>query len=84
MKSRTCLRNEENTFKIGWYFDYSQNLSKKLHFSASMCMPEVFELLSKFVAISVCHINGTDLNLIPANLRDYALHSSLPNDSHMG
>lgn len=48
-----------------------------------MCMPEVMDLLTKYLLIAVCHINGKDIHSISNTLMDYSLITSLPNDNQL-
>ncbi|XP_020806625.1 exportin-6-A [Drosophila serrata] len=50
----------------------------------SMCIPDVMDLVTKYLLIAVCHINGKDIQAtIPNTLMDFSLTSALPNDNHL-
>ncbi|XP_023035186.1 exportin-6 isoform X1 [Drosophila willistoni] len=50
----------------------------------SMCIPDVMDLVTKYLLIAVCHINGKDIQAtIPSTLMDISLASSLPNDNQL-
>ncbi|XP_018802628.1 PREDICTED: exportin-6 [Bactrocera latifrons] len=49
----------------------------------SMCIPEILDLLTKYLIITVYHINDKDIHSLPNNLVDYALTTSLPNDNQL-
>ncbi|XP_054729578.1 exportin-6 [Anastrepha obliqua] len=51
------------------------------HSCISMCIPEILDLLTKYLLITVCHINDKDIHSLPNTLVDYALSTSLPNDN---
>ncbi|KAH8420274.1 hypothetical protein KR009_008382, partial [Drosophila setifemur] len=50
----------------------------------SMCIPDVMDLVTKYLLIAVCHINGKDIQTtIPNTLMDFSLTSALPNDNQL-
>ncbi|XP_030377942.1 exportin-6-A isoform X2 [Scaptodrosophila lebanonensis] len=50
----------------------------------TMCIPDVMDLVTKYLLISVCHINGKDIHTtIPNTLMDFSLTSALPNDNQL-
>ncbi|XP_039498961.1 exportin-6-A isoform X1 [Drosophila santomea] len=50
----------------------------------SMCVPDVLDLVTKYLLIAVCHINGKDIQTtIPNTLMDFSLTSALPNDNQL-
>ncbi|XP_017067628.1 exportin-6 isoform X2 [Drosophila eugracilis] len=50
----------------------------------SMCIPDVLDLVTKYLLIAVCHINGKDIQTtIPNTLLDFSLTSALPNDNQL-
>ncbi|XP_017048308.1 exportin-6-A [Drosophila ficusphila] len=50
----------------------------------SMCIPDVLDLVTKYLLIAVCHINGKDIQTtIPNTLMDFSLTSALPNDNQL-
>ncbi|EDV45361.1 exportin-6-A [Drosophila erecta] len=50
----------------------------------SMCVPDVLDLVTKYLLIAVCHINGKDIqSTIPNTLMDFSLTSALPNDNQL-
>ncbi|XP_033237733.1 exportin-6-A isoform X1 [Drosophila pseudoobscura] len=50
----------------------------------SMCIPDVMDLVTKYLLIAVCHINGKDIqSTIPNTLMDFSLTSALPNDNQL-
>ncbi|KAH8289185.1 hypothetical protein KR054_001457, partial [Drosophila jambulina] len=50
----------------------------------SMCIPDVMDLVTKYLLIAVCHINGKDIQAtIPNTLMDFSLTSALPNDNQL-
>jgi len=49
-----------------------------------MCIPDVLDLVTKYLLIAVCHINGKDIQTtIPNTLMDFSLTSALPNDNQL-
>lgn len=52
--------------------------------SISMCIPDVMDLVTKYLLIAVCHINGKDIHTtIPNTFMDYSLTTALPNDNQL-
>uniref|UniRef100_W8BEJ9 Exportin-6-B n=1 Tax=Ceratitis capitata TaxID=7213 RepID=W8BEJ9_CERCA len=51
--------------------------------SISMCIPEILDLLTKYLIITVYHINEKDIHSLSNTLVDYALTTSLPNDNQL-
>lgn len=51
--------------------------------SLSMCMPEVFQLLTQFLAIYAHGVNRIDLSTVPNNLVERKLIDSLPKDNRL-
>lgn len=52
--------------------------------SISMCIPDVLDLLTKYLLIAVCYINGKDIHTtIPSTFMDYSLTAALPNDNQL-
>ncbi|KAH8266754.1 hypothetical protein KR026_005354, partial [Drosophila bipectinata] len=50
----------------------------------SMCIPDVMDLVTTYLLIAVCHINGKDIQTtIPNTLMDFSLTSALPNDNQL-
>ncbi|EDV34703.2 uncharacterized protein Dana_GF20811 [Drosophila ananassae] len=50
----------------------------------SMCIPDVMDLVTTYLLIAVCHINGKDIQTtIPNTLMDFRLTSALPNDNQL-
>lgn len=62
--------------------DISSDRKKDFQSSVSMCMPEVFQLLTQFLTIYAYAINGADLELASnSGLVDQRLIESLPKDN---
>ncbi|XP_067642019.1 exportin-6 [Eurosta solidaginis] len=53
------------------------------HSCISMCIPEILDLLTKYLLIAVCHINNKDIHTLPNTFVDYSLTTSLPNDNQL-
>ncbi|KAL7744718.1 hypothetical protein ACLKA6_017212 [Drosophila palustris] len=50
----------------------------------SMCIPDVMDLVTKYLLIAVCHINGKDIqSTIPSTFMDFSLTTALPNDNQL-
>ncbi|XP_055913016.1 exportin-6 [Eupeodes corollae] len=63
--------------------DVSSDRKQYFQSCITQCMPEIVELLGKYLVISTCHLNGTALSAIPSNIADYRLYTSLPNDNSL-
>ncbi|ALC48627.1 Exp6 [Drosophila busckii] len=64
--------------------DMTNDWKQYFHSCVSMCIPDVMDLLTKYLLIAVCHVNGKDIyTTIPSNFMDYTLTSSLPNDNQL-
>lgn len=61
--------------------DIASDRKKYFHSNLSVCMPEVFQLLTQFLIIFTCGVNGIDLTLVP-NV-DHKLIESLPKDNRL-
>lgn len=56
---------------------------KYFHSNLSLCMPEVFQLLTQFLVIHAYGLNGIDLATVPSNYLDRKLIQSLPKDNRL-
>lgn len=62
--------------------DVTSDRKKYFHTNLTLCMPEVFELLTQFLVIHAYGLNGVDLTTVPSNFLDHKLIQSLPKDSN--
>ncbi|EDW66351.2 exportin-6-A [Drosophila virilis] len=87
-KTRFCLginllrvTSEEVVSNRG---DLTTEWKQYFHSCVSMCIPDVLELLTKYLLIAVCHINGKDIHTtIPSTFMDFSLTTALPNDNQL-
>lgn len=63
--------------------DITSDRRKYFHSSLSLCMPEVFQLLTQFIVIHAYGLNGIDLATVPSNFLDQKLVQSLPKDNRL-
>lgn len=63
--------------------DITSDRKKYFHSNLSLCMPEVFQLLSQFLIIHAYGLNGIDLATVPNNFVDRKLLSSLPTNNRL-
>ncbi|XP_031625440.1 exportin-6-A [Contarinia nasturtii] len=63
--------------------DITSDRKKYFHSNLSLCMPEVFQLLTKFLVIHAYGLNGIDFATVPSNFLDRELIQSLPKDNRL-
>lgn len=63
--------------------DITSDRKKYFHSNLSLCMPEVFQLLTQFLVIHAYGLNGIDLATVPSNYLDRKLIQSLPKDNRL-
>ncbi|TDG41825.1 hypothetical protein AWZ03_011754 [Drosophila navojoa] len=64
--------------------DLTSEWKQYFHSCISMCIPDVLDLLTKYLLIAVCYINGKDIHTtIPSTFMDYSLTAALPNDNQL-
>ncbi|EDV91895.1 exportin-6-A [Drosophila grimshawi] len=64
--------------------DLTTEWKQYFHSCISMCIPDVMDLITKYLLIAVCHINGKDIHTtIPNTFMDYSLTTALPNDNQL-
>lgn len=63
--------------------DITSDRKKYFHSNLSLCMPEVFQLLTQFLVIHSYSLNGIDLGMVPSNYLDRKLIQSLPKDNRL-
>lgn len=63
--------------------DITSDRKKYFHSNLSICMPEVFQLLTQFLVIHAYGMNGIDLVTVPSNIVDRKLIQSLPKDNRL-
>ncbi|KAL9880958.1 exportin-6-like isoform X1 [Glossina fuscipes] len=78
-----CLLRTTSEEVVSSREDVSTDRKQYFHSCVSICLPEVTDLLTKYLLIAVCHINGKDIHSIPSTLMDYNLITSLPNDNQL-
>ncbi|XP_037936402.1 exportin-6 [Teleopsis dalmanni] len=72
--SEEVMNNRENI---------STDRKNYFHSCISLCIPDVVDLLTKYLIIAVCHVNEKNIHSIPNNILDYTLITSLPNDNQL-
>lgn len=63
--------------------DITSDRKKYFHSNLSLCMPEVFQLLTQFLVIHAYGLNGIDLDTVPNTFLDRKLIQSLPKDNRL-
>lgn len=63
--------------------DITSDRKKYFHSNLSLCMPDVFQLLTQFLVIHAYGLNGIDLATVPSNFLDRKLIQSLPKDNRL-
>lgn len=63
--------------------DIASDRKKYFHSNLSLCMPDVFQLLTQFLVIHAYGLNGIDLATVPSNYVDRKLIQSLPKDNRL-
>lgn len=61
--------------------DVSTDRKKYFHSNVLICMPELFQMITKYLTIYSCAIGGKDISIVPNNLIDQELIESLPKDN---
>ncbi|XP_075158622.1 exportin ellipsoid body open isoform X2 [Haematobia irritans] len=78
-----CLLRTTSEEVVSSREDVSTDRKQYFHSCISLCMPEIMDLLTKYLLIAVCHINDKDVHSISNTLMDYSLISTLPNDNQL-
>lgn len=63
--------------------DITSERKKYFHSNLSLCMPEIFQLLTQFLVIHTYGLNGIDFTTVPSNFIDRKLIQSLPKDNQL-
>lgn len=63
--------------------DVTSDRKKYFHSNLTLCMPEIFDLLTQFLVIHAYGLNGVDLTTVPSNFLDHKLIQSLPKDHRL-
>lgn len=63
--------------------DITSDRKKYFHSNLSLCMPEIFQLLTQFLIIHTYGLNGIDFAMVPSNFIDRKLIHSLPKDNQL-
>lgn len=63
--------------------DITSDRKKYFHSNLSLCMPDVFQLLTQFLVIHAYGLNGIDFTTVPSNFLDRKLIQSLPKDNRL-
>lgn len=62
--------------------DITSERKKYFHTNLTLCMPEIFELLTQYLVIHAYGLNGIDLTTVPSNFIDHKLIQTLPKDNN--